>query len=134
MQDDAKSSVPRRVLIADDDPDTRHIWRLMLEHHGSTVDEAEDGEACLQLARDTQPSIIVIDLALPGMDGWELAEALKADALTASIPVVACSGHVMPLHRERALAAGCVAFLAKPIAPSTLVRELAAVVRDSQVS
>lgn len=113
-----------RVLLVDDDLDTRAIFRAILEHSGFSVLEAVDGEEGVRLARDESPAIILMDVAIPKLDGWNATRALKADALTSSIPVIALTAHALPVDRQKAQDVGCVAFLAKPIEPSEVVLEV----------
>src|SRR5436853_1384595 len=82
-----------RVLVVDDYPDAREMYGEYLEYSGYEVVQAANGVEALQRAVDDAPDIILMDLSLPVMDGWEATRRLKADARTASIPVVALTGH-----------------------------------------
>ena len=86
--------------------------------------EAANGIEALQRAIDTEPDIILMDLSLPVMDGWEATRRLKADKRTASIPVVALTGHALAGISEGAKRAGCDAFVTKPCLPEDLVKEI----------
>jgi CheY-like chemotaxis protein len=93
-----------RVLLVDDYPDAREMYSEYLEFCGFEVVEAGNGMEALQRAADENPDIILMDLSLPVMDGWEATRRLKADKPTASIPVVALTGHALmasPKVRER---------------------------------
>jgi two-component system, cell cycle response regulator DivK len=113
-----------RVLLVDDYPDAREMYTEYLEFSGFEVVEAGNGIEALQKAVDASPDIILMDLSLPVMDGWEATRRLKADARTASIPVVALTGHALAGISEGAKKAGCDAFVTKPCLPEDLVREI----------
>lgn len=119
----AKAGRPR-VLIVDDYPDAREMYSEYLQYSGFEVVEAENGMEALDRAVDTAPDIILMDLSLPVMDGWEATRRLKADARTASIPVVALTGHALAGISEGARKAGCDAFVTKPCLPEDLVKEI----------
>jgi two-component system, cell cycle response regulator DivK len=114
----------RRVLVVDDYPDAREMYREYLEYCGFEVVEASNGAEALQRALDTTPDIILMDLALPVMDGWEATRRLKADQRTVGIPVVALTGHALAGISEGAKKAGCDAFVTKPCLPEDLVKEI----------
>ncbi len=120
------TGIASTVLIADDDADSRTIVRALLEFQGRDVLEASDGRQCLGAARALRPDVIVLDLIMPHMDGWEVAAALRADPATRSIPILALTAAALPDDRARALAAGCNRVLSKPIA----LGELAAVIDE----
>ena len=103
------------VLIVEDNADNRLIYRTILEYHGFAVIEAEDGEEGVRRARDEAPSAVLMDISLPLIDGHEATRILKADAATRSIPVIALTAHAMAGDRARATAAGCDAYIAKPL-------------------
>ena len=113
-----------RVLLVDDDPDSRVICRLALEHHGYEVLEADQGELALRLGRCRLPDLVLLDLSLPVLDGWEVARLLKEAPETASIPIVAFTAHALAPERERALAAGCDGYLVKPVELRQVVEEV----------
>jgi len=85
---------------------------------------AADGLRALQVARSEVPDVIVMDLSIPHLDGWETTTRLQNDPLTAHIPVIACSAHVMGGAAERALVAGCAAYVGKPCLPEDLLSEV----------
>ena len=113
-----------RVLLVDDYPDAREMYSEYLEFSGFDVVEAGNGMEALQRAVDTAPDIILMDLSLPVMDGWEATRRLKADQRTRGIPVVALTGHALAGISEGAKKAGCDAFVTKPCLPEDLVREI----------
>jgi CheY-like chemotaxis protein len=120
---EAKSERPR-VLLVDDYPDAREMYSEYLKFTGFDVVEAANGIEALQRAVDMGPDIILMDLSLPVMDGWEATRRLKADARTADIPVVALTGHALSGMSEGAQRAGCDAFVTKPCLPEDLVKEI----------
>lgn len=112
------------VLLVEDNPYCRDIYRTILRVHGFDVLETDDGAKSIELAREHAPDVILMDLSVRGVDGWEATRRLKEQPETASIPVVAVSGHVLPEHQARARAAGCEGFIAKPADPARVVVEL----------
>ena len=90
----------------------------MAEHHAAFVTV---GEALVKLERGLMPAAIILDIALPRMDGWMVLEELQKDPATAKIPVVMCTAHSLESYRIRALSAGCAAFLVKPCSPQAIL-------------
>jgi CheY-like chemotaxis protein len=90
------------ILLVEDNPDNRAIYGTILRHFGYQVAEAETGEDGIRVAREIGPSLILMDVAMPGMDGWEATRILKGDPATASIPVIALTAHAMSEDRKRA--------------------------------
>jgi two-component system, cell cycle response regulator DivK len=113
-----------RVLLVDDYPDAREMYCEYLEFSGFDVVEAANGLEALERAAEESPDIILMDLSLPIMDGWEATRRLKADPRTAGIPVVALTGHALAGISEGAKKAGCDAFVTKPCLPDDLVKEI----------
>jgi CheY-like chemotaxis protein len=100
------------ILIADDYEDNRELLRLLLTGANHQVVEAGNGPDCLMLAKEHRPDLIMMDLSMPGLDGWGVLQALKADPETAAIPCVAVTAH--DSDRERALEVGFIEYVAKP--------------------
>ena len=119
-----KAPHPWHVLVVEDYDDAREIYVEYLEAVGFRVAEARNGEEALEQAFALGPDIILMDLALPGMDGWEASRRLKQDERTKRIPIVALTGHALAGHQESARQAGCDAFVAKPCLPDALVAEI----------
>jgi two-component system cell cycle response regulator DivK len=113
-----------RVLLVDDYPDARDMYGEYLEYSGYDVIQASNGMEAVERAFEHQPDIILMDLSLPVMDGWEATRRLKANDRTASIPVVALTGHALAGIFEGAQRAGCDSFVTKPCLPEDLVREI----------
>jgi len=110
----------KKVLVVEDDTDNRRIVTKVLSVEGYEVVEATDGIEALTQARAQLPDLILMDLALPNMDGWEATRQLKGDARTRSIPVVALTAVAMRGDEEQARAAGCDDYISKPARPSTI--------------
>lgn len=119
------------VLLVDDYPDAREMYSEYLQYSGFDVIEAGNGIEALQQAAERSPDIILMDLSLPVMDGWEATRRLKADRRTADIPVVALTGHALAGISEGARRAGCDAFITKPCLPEDLVKEIRKVLEQS---
>jgi two-component system, cell cycle response regulator DivK len=113
-----------KVLIVEDNEDNRIVYSTMLRHFGFAVDEAENGAEGILKARTNHPDLILMDIAIPLVDGWEAVERLKKDPATAAIPIVALTAHAMPADRERAMEVGCDGYLAKPCEPRAVVEEV----------
>src|SRR5204863_3176125 len=129
----AKGERPR-VLIVDDYPDAREMYSEYLQYSGFDVIEAENGMEALTKAAEKSPDIILMDLSLPVMDGWEATRRLKADDRTATIPVVALTGHALAGISEGAKRAGCDAFVTKPCLPEDLVKEIKKILEHQGVA
>jgi CheY-like chemotaxis protein len=114
----------KTVLLVEDNPHNRKIFSGMLSHSGFVVVEAEDGNKALAAVQTTLPDVILMDLSIPGVDGWEVTRRLKADARTKVIPIIALTAHAMRGDEERAREAGCDHYLAKPISPKKVVEEV----------
>jgi CheY-like chemotaxis protein len=115
---------PPTVLIVEDNEDNRIVYSTMLRHFGFAVDEAENGAEGILKARTNLPDLILMDIAIPLVDGWEAVQRLKKDPTTAHIPIVALTAHAMPADRERAIQVGCDGYLAKPCEPRAVVEEV----------
>ena len=112
--------MPKRILVVEDDPDNRRIVAKVLSVEGYDVIEAIDGIEALARARAERPDLILMDLALPNVDGWEATRRLKSDPETRSIPVVALTAVAMRGDEEQARAAGCDDYLPKPARPAAI--------------
>lgn len=115
----------KTILVVDDEPDQREIYRAVLRHAGYDVLEATDALEGVRIAMACLPDLILLDIALPLVDGWEAARMLKRDARTASIPICAISARVLSDHqRGDVRAAGFECYLLKPIEPRHVLREV----------
>ena len=109
------------ILVIDDTEDNRDVYVQFFQYQGWRVSAAADGIEGLRLAAELKPAVIVLDLGLPKMDGWEVAKRLKADAATSGIPIIACTGHAVLELKKRALEAGVAEYIVKPVLPADLV-------------
>jgi two-component system cell cycle response regulator len=112
-----------RVLVVEDDPDSLELMTYLFRAFGHEPLGAVSGDAALTAAASSTPDLILCDLRLPGMDGFELLTRLKADPTLRSIPVVAVTAYAMPGDRERVLSAGFSGYVSKPIDPESFVRQ-----------
>lgn len=122
-----------RILIVEDNPRNMKLARDVLDHHGYRILQAADAEEGLVLARAEHPSLILMDVQLPGMDGLAALEELRGDPETARIPVVALTAFAMRSDRERFLAAGFDGYLEKPIDVASFPRQIAALLAGEEV-
>jgi two-component system, cell cycle response regulator DivK len=120
VEEKAPASAPL-ILVIDDTEDNREVYVQFFRFQGWRVSAAADGIEGLKLASELRPAVIVLDLGLPKMDGWEVAERLKADAVTRDIPIIACTGHAVEELKKRALKAGVSEYMVKPCLPAELV-------------
>ena len=109
-----KGSVAK-ILVVEDNQDNREMVVKVLKFNGYEVIEAVDGEEGIEKAKTEAPALILLDIYLPKMDGYEVAKRLKADKGLKDIPVIALTAHAMKGNREQALAAGCDGYISKPI-------------------
>ena len=119
-----------RILIVEDNEMNRDILSRRLARSGYDVRVAVDGQAGIEAAQAERPDVILMDLCLPEIDGWEATRRLKADAATAPIPVIALTAHAMDGDREKALAAGCDDYATKPIDFADLLERIEAVLNE----
>jgi two-component system, cell cycle response regulator DivK len=112
------------VLIVDDYADSRQMYTKFLTFKGLQTTEAADGHAALQKAHELHPDVILMDLSLPGMDGWQATRELKADRRTQRIPIIVITGHALAGVADSARAAGCDAFITKPCSPEDALAEI----------
>lgn len=112
------------VLVVEDYQDAREMYAAYLQFSGYRVAEATNGIEAIEQANELLPDIILMDLALPKMDGWEATRRLKMADKTRHIPIVALTGHALAGHAEGARQAGCDSFVTKPCLPDALVAEI----------
>jgi two-component system cell cycle response regulator DivK len=118
--------VSQRILVIEDQPDNRQILRDLLTSADFEVIEAEDGETGLVAVAAHRPDLILLDIQLPGIDGYEVTRRLKSDALLHEIPIIAVTSYALAGEVEKARTAGCDAYIPKPYSP----RQLLAKVRE----
>ena len=110
----------KKIMVVDDSPTERAFMEGLLKKRGYEVVVVESGEAAIERAKADLPDLILMDLALPKLDGWEACRQLKADAKTADIPIIALTAFAMRGDEERARQAGCDGYLSKPCRPQTI--------------
>lgn len=122
MEPSAK--IGKTVLLVEDNEDNRIIYSTVLRHVGYDVVEAENGVQAIALARSERPDLILMDISIPELDGWEATRILRADLATKDTPIIALTAHALPDDRERAAKVGFTAYLAKPVEPRAVVAEV----------
>jgi len=120
----ARNSSSRRVLVIDDDLDGMQTLATLLRHMGHEVEFAINGSAGLEAAQRMEPEFVLLDLNLPGMDGFEVARRLQGARAAPRPRIIAITGYSGEDYRQRSLAAGCEQHLIKPVEPETLLRLL----------
>lgn len=121
----------RRILLIEDNEQNCYLATFLLERHGCSVVHAPDGAAAIALATRESFDLVLLDIQLPGMDGYAVARALRNIARLASTPIVAVTSYAMAGDRETILAAGCDGYMEKPIDPDTFVDDIARYLRIS---
>ena len=115
-----------KLLLVEDNEMNRDMLSRRLERKGYQVVMALDGEQAIAMAQSENPALILMDMSLPVLDGWEATRRLKADDRTRAIPVIALTGHALAGHSKGAMEAGCDAFITKPCLPERLLEEIQA--------
>lgn len=114
----------KRILLIEDNEQNRYLVTYLMQARGWEVVHAVDGPTGLARVDEVKPALILLDIQLPGMDGYAVAEALRANPKLDAIPVVAVTSYAMPGDRERCLAAGCNGYLEKPIDPQSFATQV----------
>jgi two-component system, cell cycle response regulator DivK len=112
------------ILLVEDNEDNRIIYATALRYAGYEVFEAITGTEGVQQTREQRPDLVLMDISVPELDGWEATAILKADPSTKHIPIIAVTAHALPGDEERSMEAGCDGYLAKPIPPAALLAEI----------
>lgn len=112
------------ILLVEDNVDSRAVYRVILEHGGYEVIEARSGTEGLRYARTHRPALILMDISIPELDGWEVTRILKADSDTRHIPIIALTAHALATDRARAEAIGFDGYLTKPCEPRRVLAEI----------
>jgi CheY-like chemotaxis protein len=124
----------RDVLIVEDERQNQELMRTVVEDVlGGSARVCDDGERCLADATDRPPALVLLDLMLPGLSGWEVARRLRQSPRTSSVPIIAVSALSRPQEKEAALHAGCDAYLAKPFTPDEMARQIASTLESQGV-
>ena len=120
------------VLVADDYADVREMYAEFLEYAGFRVIQAKTGAEALDAAREFRPDVILMDVTMPGLDGFTATRLLRQDPAFATTPILMLTAHVFAEHEDKAQAAGCSGFIRKPCLPDDLVREVRDAVQRSR--
>ena len=123
--------MPKALLIEDNEMN-RDMLSRRLARHGYEVITANDGVTGVALAAEALPDIILMDMGLPVMDGWQAAQKIKGNAATAAIPVLGLSAHAMEGDRDKALSAGCDDYDTKPVEINRLLAKMAALLKAAK--
>ena len=115
-----------KILIVEDNEMNRDMLSRRLSRKGYDIEIAVDGAEGLVMMRNNTPDLVLMDMGLPVMDGWEATTQAKADPSIASIPIIALTAHAMEEHRQRALNAGCCDYATKPVDFPELLKKIAA--------
>jgi CheY-like chemotaxis protein len=115
-----------RVLVIEDNEQNMYLIHFLLEANGHTVIEAMNGPDGIERAQDANPDIILLDIQLPGMDGYEIARIIRKTPGLEQIPIIAVTSYAMAGDREKILAAGATDYIEKPINPATFVKQISA--------
>lgn len=113
-----------RVLVIEDNEQNLYLMRFLLEKHGYAVVEAKDGRKGIEMAKEANPHIILLDIQLPEMDGYSVARELRRSREYDHIPIIAVSSYAMVGDREKALEAGVNDYIEKPIDPDTFIEQV----------
>jgi len=131
MQMDEKESRPR-VVIADDDPDIRRLVEMTVTNAGCDVTVASDGEEALERVRESKPDLVILDVLMPRMDGWEVARAIKSDPATREVPVMFLTSRGQEHDVLEGFDSGAVDYMVKPFSPRELQVRVRAVLAKRQ--
>jgi len=115
-----------RILLVEDNEMNRDMLARRLQKRGYELLLAVDGLLAVEMTQKEKPDLVLMDMSLPGLDGWEASRRLKGDAATAGIPIIALTAHAMAEDREKALAAGCNEFETKPVDLTSLLAKMEA--------
>ncbi len=121
---DAQNLTKRKILIVEDNLHNRRIFSSILNHYGYQVLEAVNGAEAIEMAQTHKPDLILMDLQLPVMDGWEATRKIKEIESLRHIPIIALTAHAMLEDQNKALKSGCDGYLAKPISPKKVAEEV----------
>lgn len=120
------------ILVIEDNEQNLYMITFLLEKNGYEVIQAGNGREGIELARRLNPLLILLDIQLPGMDGYEVVRTLRGDPETVHIPVVAITSYAMAGDHEKGLAVGCNGYIEKPIDPETFLAEIAGYLDETQ--
>ena len=114
----------KKVLIIEDNEQNMYLFSFLLEQNGHRVVQAENGLKGMALAKDEKPDVILLDIQLPDMNGYEIAQKLRKNPQTEDIPIIAVTSYAMVGDREKTIESGCTGYIEKPINPDTFLSEI----------
>jgi two-component system, cell cycle response regulator DivK len=114
----------KRILVVDDHEDNRQILRVLLASAGYIMIEAQNGETALAAALSERPDLILMDIQLPDLDGYEVTRRIKSNPRSHDVPIIAVTSYALSDDERKALAAGCIAYVAKPYSPMQLLAKI----------
>jgi two-component system, cell cycle response regulator DivK len=118
-----------KILLVEDNDNNRYLAKFLLERNGFVVTPAENGRVALEMARKEKPDLVVMDIQMPEMDGYETAKRFKEDPMLEDVPLVGVSSFAMPGDRAAALRIGFAGYIEKPINPETFANEVSQFLR-----
>jgi two-component system cell cycle response regulator DivK len=124
--------MPLKAILIEDNDNNRYLLTLLLEHAGFAVVAAPDGKSILDLVRREAPDVILLDIQMPEMDGFEVAAVLKKDPVLARIPIVGVSSFAMPGDRDKAMNTGFAGYIEKPVDPEQFAESVVTVLQHSK--
>lgn len=113
-----------KILVIEDNAQNMYLITFILEKNGYEVFQAWNGRQGIELAGQVKPSLVLLDIQLPVMDGYAVAQELRSDLALAAVPIVAVTSYAMTGDRKKALAAGCTGYIEKPINPNTFIADM----------
>jgi len=128
--EEIKEGLPKKILIVDDNQDGRELVVKILKNRGYQMIEAVDGEEALEKAIAENPDLILMDISIPKIDGYEVTKRLKSQVTFKNTPIIALTAHAMKGDREKALEAGCDGYISKPIDIHELPDQIKSYLKD----
>jgi len=128
---DPDKKLSKKILVVDDNKDNRELVVKVLRRHGYDIIEAADGEEALKKAETERPVLILMDISLPKIDGYEVTRRLKRQEYFKGIPIIALTAHAMKGDREKALCSGCEGYISKPINVRDLPEQIKQYLKDT---
>lgn len=121
-----------KVLVVDDEPNIVLSLEFLMEQAGFEVVTAEDGEQALARVNDSQPDLLLLDISLPGISGFDVLERLRSEAATAQLPIIMLTAHGRDVEREKGMALGADDYITKPFSTQSLVEKVKALLTEEQ--
>lgn len=121
-----------KVLVVDDEPNIVLSLEFLMEQAGFEVVTAEDGEQALARVNDSQPDLLLLDISLPGISGFDVLERLRSEAATAQLPIIMLTAHGRDVEREKGMALGADDYITKPFSTQSLVEKVKALLSEEQ--